>query len=44
MIRGTYNRPNIEAGDLGHDSQAAYIQAIEWALTGKNNMPKRLSK
>ena len=34
VIRGSYNNPNIGAGDLGNDSQAAYIQSLEWALTG----------
>lgn len=33
IIRGTYNRPNIGAGNLGHDAQAAYIHALQWALT-----------
>src|SRR5512133_2927819 len=35
VIRGSYNNPNIGAGDLGNDSQAAYIQSLEWVLTGK---------
>jgi chondroitin AC lyase len=34
VIRGSYNNPNIGAGDLGNDAQAAYIQALEWVLTG----------
>lgn len=34
VIRGSYNNPNIGAGDLGDDSQAAYINAIEWVLSG----------
>jgi hypothetical protein len=34
VIRGSYNNPNIGAGDLGDDSQAAYIHSIEWIMTG----------
>jgi hypothetical protein len=34
VVRGFSNKPNIGAWDLGHDSQAAYIHSIEWALTG----------
>lgn len=40
VIRGSYNNPNIGAGDLGDDSQAAYIQALEWALTGDKRFAK----
>ena len=41
VIRGSYNNPNIGAGDLGNDSQAAYIQALEWALTGKKQYAEK---
>ena len=34
VFRGSYNNPNIGAGDLGHDAQAAYLHSIEWGLTG----------
>jgi hypothetical protein len=34
VIQGSYNNPDIGAKDLGNDAQAAYLHAIEWALTG----------
>jgi len=41
VIRGPYNNPNIGAGDLGNDSQAAYIQSLEWALTGEKQYAEK---
>ncbi len=41
VIRGSYNNPNIGAGDLGHDAQAAYIQSLEWTLTGNKQYAKK---
>ena len=41
VIRGPYNNPNIGAGDLGNDSQAAYIQALEWTLTGNKTYAQK---
>jgi hypothetical protein len=34
VIRGSYNNPNIGAGDLGNDAQAAYIHSLEFVFTG----------
>lgn len=34
VIRGSYNKPNIGASDLGNDAQAAYIHSLEWFLSG----------
>ena len=41
VIRGSYNNPNIGAGDLGHDAQAAYIQSLEWTLTGDKKYARK---
>jgi hypothetical protein len=41
VIRGSYNNPNIGAGDLGNDAQAAYIQSLEWILTGNKQYAKK---
>ncbi len=41
VIRGPYNNPNIGAGDLGNDAQAAYIQALEWTLTGQKQYAEK---
>ncbi len=41
VIRGSYNNPNIGAGDLGHDAQAAYIQSLEWSLTGDKQYARK---
>lgn len=41
VIRGSYNNPNIGAGDLGNDAQAAYIQSLGWALTGNKQYAEK---
>ncbi len=44
VIRGSYNNPNIGAGDLGNDSQAAYAHAIEWYITRKKEHAEKVAE
>ena len=39
--RGPYNNPNIGSSEFTRDAQAAYVQAIQWALTGKEVHAKK---
>ena len=39
--RGPYNNPNIGSSEFTRDAQAAYVQAIHWALTGKDVHAKK---
>ena len=42
--RGPYNNPNIGSSEFSRDANAAYVQALQWALTGKVAYAKKAAE
>ncbi len=42
--RGPYNKPNIGSSEFSSDANAAYLHALQWALTGKAVYAKKAAE
>lgn len=42
--RGAYNNPNIGSSEFSADADAAYVHALNWALTGKDAHAKKAAE
>ncbi len=42
--RGPYNKPNIGSSEFSSDANAAYLHALQWALTGQDVYAKKAAE
>lgn len=42
--RGPYNRPNIGSSEFSNDANAAYLHAVQWALSGNKDHAKKAAE